>query len=214
MAMSDTREKFDKASAKWDEEPRRVKLSEELAAAVAAEVGLGPDKDVLDYGCGTGLVTLLLQPLVRSVTGADTSRGMLDVLREKTRKLGLPDVETVLLEPDAGESIPGPYHLVVSCMTLHHIADVESLLRDFRRILRPGGVLAIADLDAEDGSFHGDTIPAAHQGFERREMREMLKEAGFGEVRDLTAAYIDKDSGGGKRTYPVFLMIARNVCLP
>ncbi len=210
MAMSDTREKFDKASAKWDEEPRRVKLSEELAAAVAAEVGLGPDMDVLDYGCGTGLVTLRLQPFVRSVTGADTSRGMLDVLREKTRKLGLPDVETVLLEPDASKSIPGLYHLVVSCMTLHHIADVESLLRDFRKILRLGGVLAIADLDKEDGSFHGDAIPAAHAGFDRKEMAEMLENAGFGDVRDITAAVIEKVSADGcTREYPVFLMIAR-----
>lgn len=208
--MSDTREKFDKASANWDEEPRQVKLAEELAAAVAAEAGLGPDMDVLDYGCGTGLVTVFLQPFVRSITGADSSRGMLDVLREKTRKLGLPDVKTVLLEPDTSESIPGFYHLVVSCMTLHHIADVESLLRDFRRLLRPGGVLAIADLDVEDGTFHGDSIPAAHPGFDRGEIREMLKEVGFGDIRDVTAANIDKDSGGGKRTYPVFLMVARN----
>ena len=212
--MSDTREKFDNASATWDDEPRRVKLAGELAAAIAAEVGLGPDMDVLDYGWGTGLVTLRLQPFVRNITGADTSGGMLEVLREKCRMQGLPNVRTSLLEPGSGVPVQGHFHLVVSCMTLHHVDDVESLLRDFRRILRPGGVLAIADLDAEDGSFHGDTIPAAHQGFERREMREMLKEAGFGEVTDVTAASIDKDSGGGKRTYPVFLMIARNVCVP
>ncbi len=208
--MSDTREKFDKASATWDEEPRRVKLAGELAATIAAEVGLGHDMDVLDYGCGTGLVTLLLQPSVRSVTGADTSGGMLEVLREKCRKQGLSNVTTALLQPGSGVAIQGRFHLVVSCMTLHHVDDVESLLRDFRTVLLPGGIVAIADLDKEDGGFHGDAIPAAHAGFDREEMAGMLENAGFVDVRAITAAVIGKVSAGGcAREYPVFLMIAR-----
>jgi len=208
--MSDTREKFDRASATWDEEPRRVKLAVELATCIAAEVGLGPDMDVLDYGCGTGLVTLLLQPSVRSVTGADTSGGMLEVLREKCRKQGLSNVRTALLQPGSGVAILGRFHLVVSCMTLHHVADVATLLRDFRAVLLPGGIVAIADLDREDGGFHGDAIPAAHAGFDREEMAGTLEAAGFVDARAITAAVIEKVSAGGStREYPVFLMIAR-----
>lgn len=208
--MSADREKFDKASATWDEEPRRVKLAEELAACIAAEAGIGPDMDALDYGCGTGLVTLRLRPFVRSITGADTSAGMLEILREKIRTLDVPGVRTVLLNPESSEGIQGHFHLVVSCMTLHHVADVESLLLNLRRVLLPGGKVVIADLEKEDGSFHGDTIPAAHKGFDRKEMAEMLENAGFGDVRDITAAGIEKVSRDGrKRLYPVFLMVAR-----
>ncbi len=209
--MSDTREKFDNASSTWDDEPRRVKLAGELAAAIAAEVRLAPDMDVLDYGCGSGLVTLRLRPLVRSITGADTSRGMLEVLREKCRKQGLSNVRTALLQPGSGVAIQGRFHLVVSCMTLHHVADVATLLRDFRTVLLPGGIVAIADLDQEDGSFHGDAIPAAHAGFDRVKMAGMLENAGFVDVRAITAAMIVKVSAGGcTRDYPVFLMIARS----
>jgi len=208
--MSETREKFDRASAKWDEEPRRVKLAEELAAAVAAEVGLDSHMDVLDYGCGTGLVTLRLQPFVRSITGADTSTGMLDILRGKIRAAGVPNVTVAMLEPGTGMQFAECFDLVVSCMTMHHIPDVQVLLHEFRRVLRQGGTLVIADLDAEDGTFHGDAIPADHPGFDRGEMREMMKEAGFGDIRDVTAASIEKVSGAGvQRSYTVFLMIGR-----
>lgn len=208
--MSETREKFDRASAKWDEEPRRVKLAEELAAAAAAEVGLAPHMDVLDYGCGTGLVTLRLQPFVRSITGADTSTGMLDILRGKIRAPGVANVRVAMLEPGTGMKYTECFDLVVSCMTMHHIPDVQALLHDFRRVLRQGGTLAIADLDAEDGTFHGDAIPADHPGFDRGEMREMMKEAGFGVIRDVTAASIEKVSGAGvQRFYTVFLMTGR-----
>lgn len=65
---------FDKAAATWDEDPRRVKLAEDVAAAILREAVLSKDMDALDFGCGIGLVTLKLQPYVRSITGAD-SRG-------------------------------------------------------------------------------------------------------------------------------------------
>ena len=58
----------------------RVKLATDVAGAVSAEVRLAADMDVLDFGCGTGLLALQLQPYVRSITGVDSSQGMLDVL--------------------------------------------------------------------------------------------------------------------------------------
>jgi hypothetical protein len=71
-------------------------------------------------------------------------------------------------------------------------------------------VLAVADLDAEDGSFHGHGLAAAHSGFDRDRMRGMLEEAGFREIREVTAATIEKpDVRDTLRTYTVFLMTAR-----
>jgi len=207
--MSDTRKKFDQAAATWDEEPRRVQLADDIAAALIREVGIVSDMDALDYGCGTGLITLRLQPLVRGITGADTSPGMLDVLREKAHARALENVRVMVLDGAGKQEIPGRFHLIVSSMTLHHVPDVASLLREFHRLLLPGGVLALADLDAEDGSFHGDTIPAAHAGFDRGALRAMLAAAGFRDLRDCTAATVEKGTGDGEtRSYPVFLMVA------
>jgi ubiquinone/menaquinone biosynthesis C-methylase UbiE len=207
--LSDTRKKFDDAAATWDEEPRRVKLAEEIASAMLREIEITPDMDVLDYGCGTGLITLCLQPHVRRITGADISNGMLDALREKVRMLSVTNVNTVSLDPGKNIPVTGRFHLVVSSMTLHHVPDVGSLLKEFNRLLLPGGMLALADLDAEDGSFHGDTIPAAHAGFDRGAMQDMLRAVGFRDIRDTTAAVVEKGTATGEtRRYPVFLMVA------
>jgi ubiquinone/menaquinone biosynthesis C-methylase UbiE len=201
---------FDDAASSWDEEPRRLRLANAVAQAVQKEVVLTDRMNALDFGCGTGLVTLSLQPYVRRITGADTSEGMLQVLRGKVESRGLTNVKTVLLEPDREAFHQEQFDLLVSSMTLHHVEDVGKLLDEFYRVLLPGGVLAVADLDAEDGSFHGHGLAAAHSGFDRERMRVMLEGAGFREVRVATATRVEKpDARGEMQTYTVFLITAR-----
>jgi ubiquinone/menaquinone biosynthesis C-methylase UbiE len=201
---------FNEAASSWDEEPRRVRLASEVAEAVKREVALNGAMDVLDYGCGTGLVTLCLQPQVKSITGADTSDGMLEILRGKIAGQGLTNVETVLLDTDRESFQPECFDLLVSSMTMHHVDDVGKLLQDFYRVIRPGRVLAVADLDKEDGSFHGNGLSTVHSGFDRERMRVMLQKAGFRETRSVTAATLEKpDAQGTLRTYSVFLITAR-----
>ncbi|MGA7828713.1 MAG: class I SAM-dependent methyltransferase [Geobacteraceae bacterium] len=201
---------FNEAAASWDEEPRRVRLASDVAEAMCREVALCSDMDVLDYGCGTGLVSLFLQPQVGSITAADTSEGMLAILREKVAARGVTNVNTVFLDPERDSLPSAGFDLLVCSMTLHHVKDSGKLLRDFYRFLRPGGRLAIADLDTEDGSFHGQGLAAAHTGFDRGRMRAMLEEAGFHETRAVTAATVEKpDARGVERTYTVFLVTAR-----
>jgi ubiquinone/menaquinone biosynthesis C-methylase UbiE len=201
---------FDKVAVSWDDEPRRVKLAGDLARAIIREVELTRNMDLLDFGCGTGLISLHLQPHVRSLRGVDTSAGMLEVFQGKLKERGITNVSTVLLDPAKETRIDGNFHLVVSGMTLHHIQDVEALFKEFYRLLLPGGKVCVADLDAEDGSFHSDLTGVAHFGFERIHVRAMLENAGFVEIRDMTATSIIKDAElPTRREYPVFLMTAR-----
>jgi ubiquinone/menaquinone biosynthesis C-methylase UbiE len=166
--------------------------------------------DLLDFGCGTGLISLHLQPHVRSLRGVDTSAGMLGVFQCKLKELGITNVAAALIDPEKETRIDGSFHMVVSGMTMHHIADVASLFKEFYRVLLLGGQVCIADLDAEDGSFHSDNTGVLHFGFDRPQMASMLASAGFIEIREVTAARVIKDDETGKkREYPVFLMIAR-----
>ena len=194
--------RFDQAAATWDEEPRRLKLARDVAAAIARRVRLSRDLDVLDFGCGTGLLTLALQPLVRSVTGADTSSGMLEVLGGKLRERELTNVTTALMDPLAPLASGARFHLIVSSMTLHHVADLAPLFRRFHDVLHPGGRVALADLDREDGSFHEDPAEVYHLGFERSAVEALLTEAGLVDLAATTAAITRK----GDRDYPVFLI--------
>jgi cyclopropane fatty-acyl-phospholipid synthase-like methyltransferase len=197
--------RFDQAAATWDEQPRRVKLARAVAEEIARRIHLSRDMDVLDFGCGTGLLTLALQPLVRSVTGADASSGMLDVLRQKVQAQGLANVETVLLAPDVPLSLDGRFHLIVSSMTLHHVASLAPLFSRFYAQLRAGGRVALADLHREDGSFHEDARDVFHLGFEPSELQTLLAAAGFVDLDVTTASITRKET----RDYPVFLITGR-----
>lgn len=196
---------FDDRARTWDDDPHRGRLAADVFAALARAVPLRPDMAALDVGAGTGLLTLALAPRVRRVVAIDSSAGMLDVLRRKAQAADVRNV--VLLQTDVatGPLPPGPYDLVASAMTLHHVADVEALFRKFYALLAPGGFLALADLEAEDGSFHADSADIPHFGFERAALARQLAAAGFADVRFTSAARIEKRS----REYAVFLAAAR-----
>jgi len=174
------------------------------------EVMPAKDQDALDFGCGTGLVTLRLQPLVKSITGADSSRGMLAMLEEKARKQGLKNVRARFVDFEKGGKVEGKFHLVVSSMTLHHVPDTTELLRTLSDLVLPGGILAVADLDSEDGSFHSDNTGVVHLGFDRVRLKGLFVKAGFHDVRETTAATVVREQeGGGTRKFPVFLLFGR-----
>lgn len=196
--------RFDQAAATWDLEEMRVGLARGVAGAITSRVPLSKDMDLLDFGCGTGLVSLELAPQVGALTGADTSPGMLKTLAEKAEAAGIP-VTLRTLDPAEPLDLGGPYGLIASSMTLHHVADVPALFRQFARCLPPGGWVALADLDEEDGSFHGDMPGVHHQGFSRQDIQGWLEEAGFQEINVETAT-VPLKAG---RHYPVFLATAR-----
>ncbi len=197
--------RFDQAAATWDGEERRVLLARGVTEAIVTRCALPADLDVLDFGCGTGLVSLGLRPLVKSVTGVDTSRGMLDVLERKVSEQGFDGVHAVLVSPDHPLAVSGRFDLVVSSMALHHVADLASLFARFRDHLHPGGRVALADLDLEDGTFHEDATGVLHLGFERGAFAALLAATGFFDVEMETATVTRK----AERAYPIFLATAR-----
>jgi 2-polyprenyl-3-methyl-5-hydroxy-6-metoxy-1,4-benzoquinol methylase len=208
--MSTEKRDFDKAAATWDEVPRRVKLAGDIARAITENVALNAQMDILDFGCGTGLLGLRLQPLVRSVTGVDSSQGMLDALKAKVQELNLENVKTQHLDMDGGGTLEGTFHLVVSGMTLHHVKDIDSLLVQFHKVTAPSGYVCVADLDPDGGQFHENNDGVFHLGFERAKLRKAFVDAGFEDVRDLTAAEVEKPNpNGGMRSFSVFLLVGR-----
>ena len=197
-------EHFDQAAATWDLANRRVLLAHAVVKAIADRVNLSKDQAVLDFGCGTGLVALELASRVGSMTGADTSPGMLETLADKAKAQSIP-VQLLSLDTSGGGDLGGPYNLIVSSITLHHIAEVPALFRRFVEHLSPGGQVALADLDEEDGSFHDETVSIHHRGFAREKIQGWLEEAGFKGIHLDTATVTQKDG----KNYSVFLATAQ-----
>jgi 2-polyprenyl-3-methyl-5-hydroxy-6-metoxy-1,4-benzoquinol methylase len=205
--MAGEKRDFDAAAATWDENPGRVKLVHDVAQAIIGTIQPGPVMDVLDFGCGTGLLTLALQPHVRSITAVDSSQGMIDVLDAKVKAQNLKNVRTRRVDLEQGDELTGSFDLAASSMTFHHIRDTGMLLDRIAGVLRPAGRIAIADLDSDEGKFHDSNEGVFHFGFDRHMMMRSFAAAGFVSVRNRTAAIMQKPGpDGGMRTFTVFLM--------
>jgi 2-polyprenyl-3-methyl-5-hydroxy-6-metoxy-1,4-benzoquinol methylase len=204
------RRDFDSQAAEWDSDPGRVKLAGDIANAILEAVSLTPTMDIMDFGCGTGLLTLKLHPFVRSITGVDSSLGMLGVLNAKIDANNLSNVGTQYFDLDHGKQLEGRYDLIVSAMTLHHVREIPILLPEFYKVLVPAGFLCIADLDLDEGKFHETNEGVFHFGFDRESLRKDFLNAGFDDVLDTTAAKVIKpDAKGESRRFTVFLMTGR-----
>jgi ubiquinone/menaquinone biosynthesis C-methylase UbiE len=201
---------FDAEAASWDKNPGRVKVANDIAEAISGENILTPDMDILEFGCGTGLLTVLLSSHVHSVTGVDSSQGMLDVLRGKIENENLTNIRAQYLDIEKGDILEGTYNLVVASMTLHHVKETEPLIELFYRLTSPLGYICIADLDPDDGQFHGVNDTVFHDGFDRAVLGQILQKAGCEDIRIRTAATVVKPNSGGEvRSFGVFLIVGQ-----
>ena len=150
---------------------------------------LGDAERALDIGAGDGRLTAELSAL--KLSAADVSQIALDRARGR---LG-PDVEFVELEPDAPLPIEDSrFDLVLLAETLEHVRDVQLLLSEIRRVLRPGGTLAVTTpahnrltgLKLLVRGFEGDFDPLSPhlRFFTRRSLAELLGEMGY-DVRSI-----------------------------
>lgn len=209
MARSDCRRDFDAEARSWDENPLRRELGEALGKAIAASLPLRRSDTILDYGAGTGLVSLRLSPQVSRVLAADSSPGMLDVLAGKLRAAGIANVEPVLLDLEDPASTGPTVDAIVSSMTLHHVRDVPRLARIFFSMLQPGGRIALADLSTEAGDFHPDNAGVHHFGFAADGLCETFAGAGFAAVRTTIAHTVRKPVASGEsKDFPILLLTA------
>ncbi|WP_131106218.1 class I SAM-dependent DNA methyltransferase [Ornithinimicrobium sufpigmenti] len=202
------REHFDGIAQDYDDQ-EKVDRARQIAEAVRAAVPLTGRERVLEYGAGTGLVAQALQGAVGQLTLADSSSGMRQVAEEKVAVGSLPEGTRVwdldLTDPDV--KLPDEaFDLAVSSLVLHHIPDLAPVLTGLHRLLAPGGHLAVADLDSDDGRFHTHLHDFdGHDGFDRQSLARQLRAAGFTDVTVEDCTTLVKHG----EVFPVFLAVAR-----
>jgi len=201
-------EMFDRVSPRYDRLNRVLSFGTDRAwrRRAVALARLGPSGRAVDVGAGTGDLTFALAaasaPGAR-VVAADLSRGMLDVARRRGTLLCI--IANAESLPFADGSLDG----VITGFTVRNVGDLPRALREFRRVLRPGGRAVILELSHPRGPlfpalyrFYFDRVaprlaivlggdpeayrylPRSLRPFPKAEaLAQLLRDAGFARVR-------------------------------
>ena len=197
---------FDAKAATWDADPVKVDRAAAVATGIRERVPLSRHMQAMEFGCGTGLLSFFLQPELGHITLVDSSEGMLHVAAQKIATGNIDNMEPLRLDLATDPLPTQRFDLIYSLMTAHHVPDTARLLRDMHALLEPGGYLCVADLDAEDGAFHGEGF-AGHNGFDRAQLGGLAEQAGFRAVSFSTVFRMTRGSGDSAREYTIFLMV-------
>ena len=119
-----------------------------IKAALIAQAHIQAGQIVLDSGCGTGTLTILIKQTEPDaiVYGLDVDPQVLDIARRKAGQAG----ETIILQQGTATCLPypdGSFDRVFTSLMLHHLTrqDKQQMLREAFRVLSPGGELHVAD---------------------------------------------------------------------
>ena len=196
----------DKASS-WDT-PQRIERAKLVADEIRKTVGLRRSWNALEFGCGTGLVGFNLAAELCSITMLDTSEGMIAEARRKVQSGGISNVTAVNAEIAAliGSRT---FDFIYSSMALHHVADVKGMVSTFKRLLNPGGVLCIVDLDTVSPAFHENEAGFdGHHGFDQKGLCDTLASSGFTGCKSHTFLRSSKQGKEANVEYSLFIMSA------
>lgn len=203
-------ERFNAEAAAWDKNPFVHAMSLEAWKAIQKFVpflftrdgnALGRP-DILEIGCGTGLLTLEVAPAANRLVAVDAAKGMIDVLSSKLKKPNTPenilplailleDPEDKMLPPADSAEPNGPrlkFDLIISHLVLHHIPDLKPVLATMLSCLKEGGTVALTDFEdfgPEARRFHPESKMdgVERDGIGRESIAALMREVGFRDVK-------------------------------
>lgn len=196
--------RFDDLAKVWDSKPERVegamvfvdKIKEHLKNDIK-------NFKVLDYGCGSGLVSFGFAGDVESVEGLDYSFGMINIYNEKAKYIGMENICGYIHDINMEDLNENKYDIAVTNMTMHHINDINNFVNKLAKSLKTGGQIFIADLYKEDGTFHSDNTDVVHFGFEEKIVYQAFLDAGLKNIKIEKLHSIEKPTN----TYDIFIAI-------
>ncbi len=177
--------------------PKNIFLANLVCQAVEKQIDLLSDKEILDFGGGTGLLALPLAKQAKSVILVDISEKMLGQARLKAEQQDIKNIQ--FLEQDLLKNpLKQEFDLIVVCRVLHHMPDLDAALSLFHQHLREDGQLLIADFTKTE---------ANHHGFDLAELENKLAQFGFSSI-DSQILYSAEDLFQGNYS-ELFLTVAQ-----
>jgi tRNA (cmo5U34)-methyltransferase len=199
---------FDQKAPGWDKNRMNIDRTIAVAEKLINKIPQTPVLRALEFGAGTGLLSFHLKDRFTEITLMDSSAEMLKMAEQNMDLADRSRFRTLFFNLEDEEYGGEPFDVIYSQMVLHHVKDIEVIFRKFYGMLKPGGMLAIADMYQENGSFH-DFRTDVHRGFDPAELERLLLREGFHDTSTEPCFIIRKETTSGKiNEYPVFLLIA------
>ncbi len=174
---------FEQIAKRYDTEDR-IELAKVIVKEVKTQLKDSQSKSLLDYGSGTGLVSLELTDLVDSVLLVDSSEQMLDIAKGKIAYNDIQNAKT--LYADFTQKVPTvKADIVLMSLVLLHIPETKQVLQQLFTLLNDNGKLIIVDFDKNSKISH----PKVHNGFSHSELKELLLDVGFSSTTIHTFHY-------------------------
>lgn len=171
---------FNELAKNWDTE-QRIKRAEVISTEIESYMGSGP-LEVMEFGCGTGLVSFNLKNKIAQFLLVDSSDAMIDEVKRKISEANVTNVQTYCGELGTLES-DQKFDVIYTSMTCHHIKDIQTTINLLTTFLKKNGKLVIVDLLPDDGTFHSlNPEFDGHNGFSIAEMTAILEKAGLTDI--------------------------------
>ena len=177
---TDSQAFFGRIGGEWDQ-LRRELFGHAFTAEALLDL-LPGDWVVADLGCGTGNAAEMLAPVVAKIIAVDREAAMIDAARK--RLAGFDNVE--FRQGDLMNRLPIADREVDAAMVflvMVYLPQPQQAIEEMARILRPGGVILLADMLPHDRESYRHTMGHLHLGFAARQVEQWAGAAGLGEVR-------------------------------
>jgi tRNA (cmo5U34)-methyltransferase len=199
---------FDQKAQDWDKNKMHNERTIAIGNRLIKLIQEKPAMKAMEFGAGTGLLSFYLKDRFSEITLVDSSQEMLKLAKQKIEAADRSKFKTLVLDLEREDYNGAPFDIIFTQMVLHHIKDINELFMKFYHLLTPGGILAIADLYPEDGSFHNGDINV-HRGFDPDNLSTILARQGFHNTTVEPCFIVRKElMAETVKEYPVFLMTA------
>jgi ubiquinone/menaquinone biosynthesis C-methylase UbiE len=188
-----SQEFFSSSASQWDR--LREEMFGERFHLAALPAFADPEWTVGDLGCGTGQASAALAPFVAHVIAVDSSAAMLQAAKKRLSAFGNVDLRRGDLE-----SLPiddGRLDAATLMLVLHHVPEPERALTEVARTLKPGGRLVVVDMEPHNRESYRQQMGHAWLGFSEEDVRRILDESGFGDVRVIPLSPDPRSKGPG-----------------
>lgn len=198
--MSEKKDYFENKAKTYENDSKRVNNVQNIADGILDKISYDKNMKIMDFGSGTGLLTSQIAPYVKKIVAVDMSKAMNEVL--KSKQDSYPCTLEVKQLDLANNDLDEKFDSIISSMTIHHVKDIEALLKKFYSMLEIGGTIGLADLETENGTFHKDDTGVFHFGFDKNEFYKIAKNVGFKNLEIKTISVATKPNGD----FPIFLL--------